>query len=98
MGEEAMRRIERFILLLKIDEKWKDHLYAMDHLRHAIGLRGYGQIDPKVAYKQEGYQMFAQLIENLRSEVTALVFRVRVRKEDESKLGTNLDLARYLRE
>ncbi len=95
IGEEAMRRIERFILLLKIDEKWKDHLHAMDHLRHGIGLRGYGQIDPKVAYKQEGYQMFSQLIENLRSEITELLFRVQVRREDESRLGTNLDRAQY---
>jgi preprotein translocase subunit SecA len=95
IGEEGMRRIERFILLLKIDEKWKDHLYAMDHLRHAISLRGYGQIDPKVAYKQEGYQMFAELIENLRSEITELLLRVEVRKEDESRLGTNLERAEY---
>ncbi len=95
IGEEAMRRIERFILLLKIDEKWKDHLYAMDHLRHGIGLRGYGQIDPKVAYKQEGYQMFSQLIENLRHDITQLLFRVQVRKEDESRLGTNLDRAQF---
>jgi preprotein translocase subunit SecA len=95
IGEEGMIRIERFILLLKTDEKWKDHLYAMDHLRHAINLRGYGQIDPKVAYKQEGYQMFSQLIENLRSEVTELLLRVEVRKEDESRLGTNLDRAQY---
>jgi preprotein translocase subunit SecA len=95
LGQESMYRVERFILLLKIDEKWKDHLYAMDHLRHGIGLRGYGQIDPKIAYKQEGYQMFSMLIENLRTEVTELIFRVRVRKEDESKLGTNLDRAQY---
>jgi preprotein translocase subunit SecA len=95
IGEEAMRRIERFILLLKIDEKWKDHLHAMDHLRHGISLRGYGQIDPKVAYKQEGYQMFSELIENLRTEITELLFRVQVRKEDESRLGTNLDRAQY---
>ncbi|MGH7378531.1 MAG: SEC-C metal-binding domain-containing protein, partial [Candidatus Methylomirabilales bacterium] len=64
-------------------------------LRHGIGLRGYGQIDPKVAYKQEGYQMFSQLIENLRSEVTELLLRVEVRKEDESRLGTNLDRAQF---
>jgi preprotein translocase subunit SecA len=89
IGEEAMRRIERFILLLKIDEKWKDHLHAMDHLRHGISLRGYGQIDPKVAYKQEGYQMFSELIGNLRTEITELLFRVQVRKRT-PRLGTNL--------
>ena len=92
-----MGRIERFIILLKLDEKWKDHLHAMDHLRSGIGLRGYGQIDPKVAYKQEGYQMFAQMIKSLRSEVTELLLRVEVRQEDESHLGSrnNLDNAQF---
>jgi preprotein translocase subunit SecA len=95
MGPEVFQRVERFILLLKIDEKWKDHLHAMDQLRHAVGLRSYGQIDPKIAYKQEGYQMFAQMIDGLRSEVTQLVFQVRVEREDEERLGTNLEQAEY---
>jgi preprotein translocase subunit SecA len=95
MGPEVFSRVERFILLLKIDEKWKDHLHAMDQLRHAVGLRSYGQIDPKIAYKQEGYQMFAQMIDGLRSEVTQLVFQVRVEREDEARLGTNLAQAEY---
>ncbi len=96
-GEQMMHRIERFILLMKIDEKWKDHLHAMDQLRSAIGLRSVAQIDPKVAYKQEGYKMFAEMIENLRNEVTQLVLRVEVRSEDEERLRTRsrLDKAEY---
>jgi len=94
-GPETMQRIERFILLMKIDEKWKDHLHAMDQLRSGIGLRSYGQIDPKVAYKQEGYQMFSQMIENLRNEVTQLVLRVEVRREDEAQMRSGLDKAEY---
>src|SRR5690606_2233033 len=79
LGEEMMKRIERFILLMELDEKWKEHLHGMDHLRRAIHLRSYGQKDPKIAYKTEGYEMFQEMIENLRSSVTQLVFRVRVR-------------------
>jgi len=92
MGEDVLQRVEHYILLMKIDEKWKDHLHAMDQLRSAIGLRSYAQIDPKVAYKQEGYQMFRQMIENLRNEVTQLVFRVQVRQEDEERLRSQSGL------
>ena len=95
MGDELMQRAERFILLMKIDEKWKDHLHAMDQLRHGIGLRSYGNIDPKVAYKQEGYKMFSQLIDSLRAEVTSLLLRVQVRKEDETRLHSGLENAEY---
>ncbi|HVR75335.1 MAG TPA: preprotein translocase subunit SecA [Planctomycetota bacterium] len=91
-GDEVMKRVERFILLMKMDEKWKDHLYVMDQLRHAIGLRQMAQVDPKMAYKQEGYQMFSQMIESLRSEVTQLVFRVQVRREDEERLQNESSL------
>ncbi len=98
-GDEMMRRIERFILLLKIDEKWRDQLHAMDQLRAGIGLRSYGQIDPKVAYKQEGYEMFAQMIQSLRTEVTQLALRVQVRQEDEAQLkASRLDKAEYRRD
>ncbi|MBI4584229.1 MAG: preprotein translocase subunit SecA [Planctomycetes bacterium] len=94
-GPEMMGLVERFVLLKITDDKWKDHLLAMDHLRHSIGLRGYGQIDPKMAYKQEGYQMFSEMLEGLQREVSEAVLRVRVRKEDESALGTKLDNAEY---
>ena len=94
-GDEMIQRIERFILLVKIDEKWKDQLHAMDQLRSGIGLRSYGQIDPKIAYKQEGYEMFSQMIQSLRSEVTQLALRVQVRREDEARLKSGLDKAEY---
>jgi preprotein translocase subunit SecA len=92
VGDEMMARIERFILLMELDDKWKDHLHAMDHLRASIGLRSYGQKDPKIAYKTEGYEMFHEMIESLRSSVTQLVLRVRVREEDEQALKQNQQL------
>jgi preprotein translocase subunit SecA len=97
LGDEMMARVERFILLMEIDDRWKDHLRAMDHLRQAIGLRGYAQKDPKVAYKQEGYEMFQEMIENLRANVSQLVLRVRVREEDERALeqSSQLENAQY---
>jgi preprotein translocase subunit SecA len=97
-GPEVMGRIERYLLLLKMDEKWKDHLRAMDQLRSGIGLRSYGQIDPKVAYKQEGYDMFSQMVESLRNEVTQLVLRVEVRREDEERLKSGLEKAEFKHE
>ena len=94
-GEENMRRAERFILLMELDDKWKDHLHAMDTLRHAIGLRGYAQIDPKIAYKREGYEMFSEMLDNFRSSVTQLVLRVQVGEEDEEGLDSGLDEAEF---
>ncbi len=91
-GEKNMRRAERFVMLMELDDKWKDHLHAMDQLRHAIGLRGYAQIDPKVAYKQEGYQMFHEMIENFRASVSSLVLRVQVRQEDEQQMESSSQL------
>ena len=86
-GEEIRRAVERFVLLDRMDERWKDHLHAMDQLKAGIGMRAYAQIDPKVAYKREGYQMFDQMIAALREDVTSLVLRVRVKREDEERIG-----------
>ncbi len=98
VGDEVMRRVERYILLMKFDEKWRDHLHAMEQLRHAIGLRSVRQIDPKIAYKQEGYDMFSQMIEGLRAEVTQLVLRGEVRPEDEQEMTSGLEDAEYRHE
>ncbi len=95
VGEEVLARVERYILLMKFDEKWRDHLHALEQLRHGISMRAVGQIDPKMAYKQEGYQMFSEMIENLRSEVAQLVLRVEVRPEDEREMESGLDSAEY---
>ncbi|MBU0616287.1 MAG: SEC-C domain-containing protein, partial [Planctomycetes bacterium] len=60
------------------DAVWKDHMYAMDLLRHGIGLRGYAERDPKIEYKREGTRLFRELLSNIRERVTDLVFKVQV--------------------
>ena len=82
-------------MLMELDDKWKDHLHAMDTLRHAIGLRGYAQIDPKVAYKREGYEMFDEMLGNFRASVSQLILRVQVGEEDEETLDSGLDEAEF---
>ncbi|MBI3722902.1 preprotein translocase subunit SecA [bacterium] len=82
IGEGDMRRLERFLLLQKIDEKWKDHLHGMDQLRSGIGFRGYAQQDPKVAYKKEGYELFEEMWGNIGDEISDLLFRIKPMKEE----------------
>ena len=76
IGADRMRSLEKVVMLQIVDAKWKDHLYAMDDLRGSIGLRGYGQRDPLVAYKKEGYEMFAEMIHNIKEELTEFIFKV----------------------
>ena len=71
-----MRRMERAVLLQILDTAWKDHLLAMDHLRSAIGLVGYAQVDPKVEYKREGMKQFDAMWESIGERVTDLIFRM----------------------
>ncbi len=85
-GEPMMRRIERFLLLNAFDTKWKDHLLSMDHLRHGIGLRGYGQLDPKVEYKKEGHALFDEMIRSIHSDVAEYIFKLRVQTDEERRL------------
>ena len=63
--------------------KWKDHLYAMDHLRESIGYRAYGQQDPLVEYQHEAYEMFKGMIQTIRSEVVEMIFRIQVMRPEE---------------
>ncbi len=72
---EGLRRIERAIVLGAIDPLWQEHLYNMDGLRKGIGLRGYGQKDPLVEYKQEAYTMFEALMANINREIASNLFR-----------------------
>ncbi|MEK7448396.1 MAG: preprotein translocase subunit SecA [Planctomycetota bacterium] len=83
---DYMRKLERYILLDKIDETWKEHLYAMDHLKSGVGLRGYAQVDPKIEYKREGYRLFDRLIESIKDEVTGLIFKVKFDEATEAQL------------
>lgn len=78
LGEETLRHIEKVILLKVVDEKWMDHLDAMDQLRQGIGLRAYGQKDPLVEYKFEGYEMFQNMISALQEDVVRYIFRVNI--------------------
>jgi preprotein translocase subunit SecA len=61
VGAEAMRQVERFVMLEIVDRQWKDHLYSLDHLKEGIGLRGYGQKDPLVEYKKESFELFQDM-------------------------------------
>lgn len=85
IGKEEMEKIAQILLLEKIDTKWKDHLYAMDHLRSGIGLRGYAQIDPRIEYKREALSMFEDMNLSIRDEVSDLIFKLQPVKETERK-------------
>ncbi len=80
-----MRELERVIMLRVVDEYWMDHIDAMNELKQGIGLRAYGQSDPVVAYKQEGYEMFEQMVDAIREETLRRLFLVRIRKNEEVK-------------
>ena len=67
--------LERFVLIQIFDTTWKDHLYAMDHLKESIMLRAYAEKDPKIEYKQEGFRMFNEMLETIEDRVTDIVFR-----------------------
>jgi len=77
-GEELMRYLERSILLQVIDNRWREHLYDMDYLREGIHLRGFAQIDPLVAYKNEGFAMFEELMHSIWEEFSKLVFNAEI--------------------
>lgn len=76
LGAETMREIERVVMLKLVDEKWMDHLDAMDQLREGIGLRAYGQKDPVIEYKFEAYEMFNNMIANIQEETVRYIYRV----------------------
>ncbi|RLD15131.1 MAG: preprotein translocase subunit SecA [Caldiserica bacterium] len=80
-GEDPMREIERYLLLRIIDSKWKDHLYAMDHLKEGIGLRAYGQQDPLIAYQIEGFELFQSMLHSIREDWIRFIFRVELKSE-----------------
>ncbi|HEX3278609.1 MAG TPA: preprotein translocase subunit SecA, partial [Thermoleophilaceae bacterium] len=76
LGDELMRALERFMLLQIIDNRWREHLHDMDYLREGIHLRGFAQIDPLVAYKNEGFEMFTELMNNIWDEFARYIFNV----------------------
>ena len=81
-GQPVMRELERVVMLRVVDEYWMEHLDAMTDLRQGIGLRGYGNTKPIVAYKNEGFEMFEAMIRGIREETVRRLFVVRIRKEE----------------
>jgi preprotein translocase subunit SecA len=93
---EAIRELERVVLLKVIDRKWMDHIDDMEQLRQGVGLQAYGQRDPLVEYKMSGYEMFDEMTQNIREETVRLLFHIRieqkVEREQQAKItGTNKD-------
>ena len=84
-GSPLMRELERVIMLRVVDEYWMDNIDAMDDLKQGIGLRAYGQHDPVIAYKEEGYEMFQAMVTAIREETVRRMFLVQVRTNQEVK-------------
>lgn len=82
LGESMMRYLEKVVMLQAIDTQWKDHLLAMDHLKEGIGLRGYGQKDPLIEYKKEGFDIFMEMGERIKAEVVDRLFKIHIAKEE----------------
>lgn len=78
-GEEQIRYLEKFVTLRTIDEKWRDHLYAMDQLKEGINWRAYGQKDPLLEYKSEAYKAFVNVIDEINKETLKICFRAQLR-------------------
>ncbi|WP_416949346.1 preprotein translocase subunit SecA, partial [Stenotrophomonas maltophilia] len=79
VGEETMRALEKHVMLTVLDQSWKEHLARMDYLRQGIYLRGYAQKQPKQEYKKEAFELFSDMLENVKREVVTLLSRVRIR-------------------
>jgi preprotein translocase subunit SecA len=87
IGKEVMRELERMVFLRIIDEKWRDHLYEMDQMKDGIGLRAYGQKDPLIEYKREGFNMFEEMLASLNRDVLQLIFRAQIQRPEQPFMG-----------
>ena len=84
---------ERLVLLKTVDAKWMDHIDAMDALRKGIGLRGYGQRDPVLAYRQEGWDMFDDMVSRIHSETASILLKVQIEKREDGSTSANQQIA-----
>ena len=84
-GEPTLRYLEKVIMLQSVDYHWKDHLLAVDQLKEGIGLRGYGQKDPRIEYQKEAYQMFLEMLERIKKDTVEKLFAIQIAKEEEVK-------------
>ena len=85
IGSELMRHLEKVFMLQAVDHQWKDHLLAMDHLREGIGLRGYGQKDPLIEYKKEGFEMFEEMKQRIVESTVENLFRIKVAAKEQGQ-------------
>jgi len=83
LGAEMMRHLEKHLMLNVLDQNWKEHLARMDYLRQGIHLRGYAQKQPKQEYKRESFELFSEMLDRVKYQVTSLLARVRIRSEEE---------------
>ncbi len=83
MSEHVVRQLEKMILLTTIDQLWKDHLLAMDHLREGIGLQGYGQKDPLIEYKKQGFRFFGMMMSQITGDVVRKLYAVQLAPQDD---------------
>lgn len=85
IGEDIWRSIERNVFLDILDHRWKEHLYAMDHLKEGIWTVGYGEKNPLIEYKLQGFKMFDQLVDNLKNEVVSFLLKIEVSESDKNQ-------------
>ena len=83
VGVDVIRHFEKAVMLQTLDGLWKEHLAAMDHLRQGIGLRGYAQKNPKQEYKKESFELFSNMLDNLKYDVISLLSKVRIQQESD---------------
>ena len=93
LGEEVMRELEKVVMLRVVDNKWMEHLDHMDMLREGIGLRSYGQKNPIVEYKIEGFNMFEEMINSIQTTIARMIFQVQIVSEEQQELEDRLATA-----
>jgi preprotein translocase subunit SecA len=89
LDEETMKGFERFVILRTIDDKWKDHLYGMDQLREGINLRAYGQKNPLLEYKSEGFKMFQDMMSDMNAVTVQRLFRTQIQGQEQQVQQSN---------
>jgi preprotein translocase subunit SecA len=94
LGAEAMRELERQVLLAVIDRKWREHLYEMDYLQEGVGLRAYAQRDPLVEYQREGFDMFNQMLDGIKEEAVGFLFNLEVQVQEAPAAEVTVDPSR----
>ena len=87
VGEDNFTQFERMVLLQSIDSHWREHLAALDYLRQGIHLRGYAQKNPKQEYKREAFELFSQLLDVVKMDVTRALMTVRIQSQEEVALA-----------